>query len=253
MGTPAYVSPEQAAGEAPTAASDWYSVGVMLYEALAGRRPFVGSSTEVLTRKLSEDPPPPSRWARGIPPDLDDLCVDLMKQAPAGRPDGAEILRRLGAIGSKVRRPSMQARAKHRAGARGPRRTGPRAPRGLRSRSRRPDGDRARRRRHRNGQVLPRRAFPRGPPDERRSGDALRPRIRARIGPLQGGGQPHGCAHEAARPYRGGRGTTPHSTAHLSARKAVSRHQARPEPGSPSRRSGGGRSPRPAAGLRRSA
>ncbi len=101
VGTPAYVSPEQAAGEVPTAASDWYAVGVMLYEALAGRRPFTGSSIEVLTRKVSENPLPPSTWARGIPPDLEELCVGLLKPSPAERPDDAEILRRLGAVGSR--------------------------------------------------------------------------------------------------------------------------------------------------------
>jgi eukaryotic-like serine/threonine-protein kinase len=107
VGTPAYISPEQAAGEAPTAASDWYSVGVMLYEALAGRRPFLGPSSEVLARKLSEDPSPPGSWARGIPLDLEELCVDLLKQDPSERPDGAEILRRLGAIGSKRPAPAQ--------------------------------------------------------------------------------------------------------------------------------------------------
>ncbi|HLK40132.1 MAG TPA: AAA family ATPase, partial [Polyangiaceae bacterium] len=101
VGTPAYVSPEQAAGEAPTAASDWYAVGVILYEALAGRRPFIGSSADVLTCKLTENPPPPGALARGIPPDLEALCVDLLNREPSQRPDGAEILRRLGAIGSR--------------------------------------------------------------------------------------------------------------------------------------------------------
>jgi serine/threonine protein kinase/tetratricopeptide (TPR) repeat protein len=105
VGTPAYVSPEQAAGEVPTAASDWYAVGVILYEALAGRRPFVGSSVDILTLKVTEDPPPPSTWARGIPADLEALCVDLLRQEPSERPDGAEILRRLGAIGSE--RPAL--------------------------------------------------------------------------------------------------------------------------------------------------
>ncbi len=101
VGTPAYLSPEQAAGEAPSPASDWYSVGVILYEALAGRRPFEGSGMEMITRKMSEDPRPPSTWAQGIPPDLEALCVALLKQEPSERPDGAEILRRLGAVGSQ--------------------------------------------------------------------------------------------------------------------------------------------------------
>ncbi len=100
VGTPKYMSPEQAGGEVPTPASDWYAVGVMLYEALAGRLPFEGPSLDVLSRKMSEDPLPPSTWARGIPPDLEELCVALLQQPPSERPDGAEILRRLGAVGS---------------------------------------------------------------------------------------------------------------------------------------------------------
>jgi eukaryotic-like serine/threonine-protein kinase len=100
VGTPAYISPEQAASELPTPASDWYAVGVMLYEALAGRRPFEGSSIDILTQKMDIDPPPPSTWARGIPQDLESLCVDLLQRRPAYRPDGADILRRLGAVPS---------------------------------------------------------------------------------------------------------------------------------------------------------
>jgi serine/threonine protein kinase/tetratricopeptide (TPR) repeat protein len=99
VGTPKYMSPEQVVGEVPTPASDWYSVGVMLYEALAGRLPFEGSSMDVLSRKVVEHVLPPSTWARGIPPDLEELCVALLRQEPSERPDGAEILRRLGAVG----------------------------------------------------------------------------------------------------------------------------------------------------------
>ncbi len=103
VGTPKYMSPEQATGEVPTPASDWYAVGVMLYEALAGRLPFEGSSTDVLSRKMNEDPLPPATWAREIPPDLGELCVALLRRNPFERPDGAEILRCLGGIGSSSR------------------------------------------------------------------------------------------------------------------------------------------------------
>jgi serine/threonine protein kinase len=99
VGTPKYMAPEQGAGETQTPASDWYAVGVILYEALAGRLPFDGSSMDVLTRKMTEDPLPPSTWARGIPPDLEELCMALLQQEPADRPDAREILRQLGARG----------------------------------------------------------------------------------------------------------------------------------------------------------
>ena len=64
-GTPAYMSPEQTAGLPLTQASDWYSVGSMLYEALTGRLPFAGTVLEVLQRKRESEPVPPRELARG--------------------------------------------------------------------------------------------------------------------------------------------------------------------------------------------
>jgi eukaryotic-like serine/threonine-protein kinase len=98
VGTAAYMAPEQADDKPPTPASDWYSVGVMLYEALVGRPPFIGSAVDVITMKGLMDPPPPSESVDGVPPDIDALCGMLVRRDPAGRPAGPEILRRLGAV-----------------------------------------------------------------------------------------------------------------------------------------------------------
>jgi len=95
IGTPAYMSPEQGANDALTAASDWYGVGVMLFEALTGQRPFTGTQDEIMSAKQQRDGPAPSSLVDGIPQALDDLCRDLMCRSKELRPAGAEVLARL--------------------------------------------------------------------------------------------------------------------------------------------------------------
>jgi eukaryotic-like serine/threonine-protein kinase len=95
VGTPTYMSPEQALGEPVSEASDWYSVGTILYEALTGRPPFTGTFAEVVSQKDRLEPPPPSSSAPDTPGDLDRLCADLLRRDPRARPGGAEIRDRL--------------------------------------------------------------------------------------------------------------------------------------------------------------
>jgi hypothetical protein len=97
VGTVAYMAPEQAAGRRASPASDWYSVGVILYEALTGRRPFEGAAYEIMRRKQDCDPAPPEQLAPGIPEDLATLCARLLRRDPSERPTGEEILSRLDA------------------------------------------------------------------------------------------------------------------------------------------------------------
>ena len=113
QGTPAYMSPEHASGLGTSEASDWYGVGVMLFEALTGQTPFRGSYLEVLKAKLEPFPPRPSDRARGVPRDLDALCHDLLHAEAAHRPGGRDVLARLGTRGREAQpaaAPSLSSR-----------------------------------------------------------------------------------------------------------------------------------------------
>ena len=104
VGTPAYMSPEQAADTPLTAASDWYAIGVMLYEALTGRRPFEGRPDEIMRRKQLETPPAPRLLAPDTPAFLDHLCARLLAVDPRDRPDGLQVLAALGREPSEATR-----------------------------------------------------------------------------------------------------------------------------------------------------
>jgi serine/threonine-protein kinase len=93
MGTAQYLSPEQAQGHAVTATSDIYSIGVMLYEMLAGRLPFEGDSAVAIALKhLSEQPPPISQWRPDVHPALEAVVMAALAKDPAQRWQSAEDL-----------------------------------------------------------------------------------------------------------------------------------------------------------------
>ncbi len=107
-GTPDYMSPEQGAQRPISSASDWYSVGVMLYQALAARLPFSGKFFEVMMNKQNFDPPAPAELVPGIPAELNDLCMRLLQRQPEQRLTGKEVLRVLGhGKTGPLRRPIM--------------------------------------------------------------------------------------------------------------------------------------------------
>lgn len=114
MGTPAYMSPEQANAMNLDERSDIFSMGCMMYEMISGVQPF---ETDVLSSTLlaitTKTPPPPSHYNSKCPEILDHLILYMLEKQPAHRPANAqEVIEHLSAIGSKLlyesEKPSVQ-------------------------------------------------------------------------------------------------------------------------------------------------
>ncbi|GAG51555.1 unnamed protein product, partial [marine sediment metagenome] len=91
VGTPEYMSPEQLLGEKLDPKTDLYSGGVVLFELLTGRLPFVGADRmQTATLRLQEDASPPSFVKPGIPPAVDRVVLRLLARARNERPDSAQ-------------------------------------------------------------------------------------------------------------------------------------------------------------------
>jgi len=104
MGTPHYLSPEQAQGQAVTAVSDLYSVGVMLYEALAGRVPFeADSAVAIAMKQVSHTPQRPSSIAPAVSPALDAVTMRALEKDPGQRFQSAEAF--IAALDAALRDP----------------------------------------------------------------------------------------------------------------------------------------------------
>ncbi|MBC2873638.1 MULTISPECIES: protein kinase domain-containing protein [Streptomyces] len=96
MGTPQYLSPEQALGKTVDARSDLYATGCMLYELLALRPPFTGETPlSVVYQHVQDNPVPPSQVLDSVPPELDGLVMRSLAKDPDDRFQSAEEMRSL--------------------------------------------------------------------------------------------------------------------------------------------------------------
>jgi serine/threonine-protein kinase len=107
FGTPEYIAPERASGGKALPASDQYAAGILFYELLTGRPPFVGPASKVLLAHFKQPPDPPSeRGAReGISPEFDRIVLRMLAKLPDERyPDAAALIAELetlrGGLGS---------------------------------------------------------------------------------------------------------------------------------------------------------
>ena len=97
-GTFAYMAPEQACGHPATAAGDWYSVGVMLFEVLTGVLPFSGSAIDMLQAKMRSRVPRPTERVASVPPALDEIVWKLLDPTREQRPGPLELLSAMGHV-----------------------------------------------------------------------------------------------------------------------------------------------------------
>jgi serine/threonine-protein kinase len=104
MGTPDYMPPEQAQGQAADFRSDIYSLGVVMFETFTGKLPFTGDSiSKIVWGHIQSPPPRPRALNPRIPPDLEDLILRCMAKDPAERPQNVdEVLDALSAVSSRV-------------------------------------------------------------------------------------------------------------------------------------------------------
>ncbi|MCY0998856.1 serine/threonine-protein kinase [Myxococcus sp. MISCRS1] len=94
VGTPEYMAPEQARGQEVGPMTDLYALGVVTFEMVTGRLPFIGSSpVDLLMKHVEARPPRPSEFVPDLPPALDAFILQMLTKDPEARPNSADALR----------------------------------------------------------------------------------------------------------------------------------------------------------------
>ncbi|WP_414654030.1 serine/threonine-protein kinase, partial [Hyalangium sp.] len=94
VGTPEYMAPEQARGQAVGPMTDLYAMGVVTFEMVTGRLPFIGTSpVDLLMKHVDARPPRPSEFVPELPPALDAFILQMLTKDPEARPSSADALR----------------------------------------------------------------------------------------------------------------------------------------------------------------
>ncbi|QSQ20558.1 protein kinase [Pyxidicoccus parkwayensis] len=94
VGTPEYMAPEQARGQEVGPMTDLYALGVVTFEMVTGRLPFIGTSpVDLLMKHVEARPPRPSEFVSDLPPALDAFILQMLTKDPETRPGSADALR----------------------------------------------------------------------------------------------------------------------------------------------------------------
>lgn len=104
MGSPPYMSPEQAAGKIADKATDMYSLGITLYELLSTRTPFEGDMAQVMAQQITQAPPPLADFCPELAPEICELVAEMLEKEPNRRPsDMNAFIARVEALGTLVK------------------------------------------------------------------------------------------------------------------------------------------------------
>jgi serine/threonine-protein kinase len=115
IGTPAYLSPEQARNQTISPASDIYSLGVVMYQLLTAQTPFNGSPLALLRQHIEDQPPPPTAINPYIPPELEKIILQCLEKDPKKRfEDGNALEQALATLGENQIRPRTNPKKKTR-------------------------------------------------------------------------------------------------------------------------------------------